>query len=138
MFKRIMVPIDLAHMDTQARALEVGGDLASRYGATAVYVGVTAQTPSKLAHNPHEFQEKLTDFAAAQGETHHIAVEAHTEISHDPSSDLDDCLLRAVDATGADLVVMASHIPGLAEYVWPSNGGKIAGHAQVSVMVVRG
>ena len=138
MFKRIMVPIDLAHLETQARALEVGGDLASRYGATAVYVGVTAQTPGKLAHNPKEFQEKLAGFAAGQGETHGIATQAHTEISHDPASDLDDCLLRAVETTQADLVVMASHIPGLADDVWPSNGGKIAGHAKVSVMVVRG
>lgn len=138
MFKRIMVPIDLAHLETQAHALAVAGDLAARYDATAVYVGVTAQTPGKLAHNPQEFQEKLASFAAAQGETHGIATQAHTEISHDPASDLDDCLLRAVKTTEADLVVMASHIPGLAEYVWPSNGGKVAAHAKVSVLVVRG
>jgi hypothetical protein len=32
---------------------------------------------------------------------------------------------------------MASHVPGLTEYVWPSNGGKLAGHAKASVFVVR-
>lgn len=137
MFKRIMVPVDLAHQDTQAHALRVAGELASQYGAAVTYVSVTAETPGKLAHNPTEFREKLAAFAAAQGESHGIATEAHTEISHDPASDLDDCLLRAIDTIGADLVVMASHIPGLADYIWPSNGGKIAGHAKVSVMIVR-
>jgi len=136
-FKRIMVPVDLAHPDTQAHALRVAGDLASHYAAAVTYVSVTAETPGKLAHNPTEFREKLAAFAAAEAESHGIATDAHTEISHDPTTDLDACLLRAVEATGADLVVMASHIPGLADYIWPSNGGKIAGHAKVSVMVVR-
>ena len=58
-------------------------------------------------------------------------------IAHDPTTDVDDALLKAVDETGADLVVMASHKPGLAEYFWPSNGGKLAGHTGVSVMLVR-
>ena len=63
---------------------------------------------------------------------------AHAAIAHDPTTEVDDALLRAVDETGADLVVMQSHIPGLIDYVWPSNGGKIAGHAKASVLVVRG
>lgn len=50
---------------------------------------------------------------------------------------MDDILLKAVKDTGADLVVMASHVPNIMDYVWPSNGGKIAEHAECSVMVVR-
>ena len=33
--------------------------------------------------------------------------------------------------------VRAQHLPGLTDYVWPSNGGKIAAHAKASVFVVR-
>ncbi|SDO71040.1 Nucleotide-binding universal stress protein, UspA family [Lutimaribacter pacificus] len=138
MFKRIMVPIDLAHKDKQTRALQCGADLARLYDVPLVYVGVTAETPGSLGHNPAEYSEKLTAFATAEGQARGIAASAHMELSHDPTSDMDDCLLRAIDATGSDLVVMASHIPGLAEYIWPSNGGKVAAHAKVSVMVVRG
>ena len=49
-------------------------------------------------------------------------------------------LLRSLrlSGTGADLVVMQSHVPGLMDYIWPSNGGKVAGHAKCSVLVVRG
>jgi nucleotide-binding universal stress UspA family protein len=57
--------------------------------------------------------------------------------SHDPAADLDPTLLKAVEETGADLVVMASHVPGLTDYIWPSNGGTVARRAKVSVMVVR-
>lgn len=138
MFKTIMVPIDLAHKDKQTRALQCGADLARLYSAQIVYVGVTAETPGSLGHNPTEYNEKLSDFAAAEGESHGIEASGHMELSHDPTSDMDDCLLRAIDTTGADLVVMASHIPGLSDYIWPSNGGKVAAHAKVSVMVVRG
>jgi nucleotide-binding universal stress UspA family protein len=46
-------------------------------------------------------------------------------------------LLSAINDAGADLVVMASHVPGLTEYVWPSHGGKIASHSTASVFVIR-
>ncbi len=137
MFKRIMVPVDLAHVETLDKAMTCASDLARQYGASVVYVGVTASTPGSVAHNPGEFADKLADFARAQGAAHGIAAEAHAVTSHDPTSDLDPSLLKAVEATGADLVVMASHVPGLTDYIWPSNGGTIAGHARVSVLVVR-
>ena len=59
-------------------------------------------------------------------------------VAHDPTTDLDDVLLKAVKDTGADIVVMQSHMPNILDYVWPSNGGKIAEHAKTSVFVVRG
>ncbi|WP_425407083.1 universal stress protein [Hwanghaeella sp.] len=137
MFKRIMVPVDLAHADKLEKALALAGDLASHYGAALVYVGVSASAPSSLAHTPEEYAEKLSGFAAEKGKAHGVSAEARSYISHDPTIDLDATLLKAVKETGADLVVMASHIPNVTDYVWPSNGGTIAAHADVSVMVVR-
>ena len=137
-FTRIMTPVDLAHAERMERSLQCGAELAALWGIPVVYVGVTAQTPGSVAHNPEEYGRKLAAFAAAQAEARGITAEAQAVVSHDPSTDLDDTLLKAVKDTGADLVVMASHVPGLTDYVWPSNGGKIAGHAAVSVMVVRG
>ncbi len=137
MFNRIMAPVDLAHTETLGKALMVTADMARQYGAGVVYVGVTAATPGKVAHNPAEFAEKLDAFAKSQALTLGIAAEAHAVVSHDPTTDVDDALLKAVGETGADLVVMASHVPGLTEYIWPSNGGKIASHSSASVFVVR-
>ncbi|MCT4369289.1 universal stress protein [Yangia mangrovi] len=137
MFTRIMVPVDLTHVDRLAKALNVAGDLAAHYGAQLVYVGVTAATPSAIAHTPEEYGERLADFAKAQGLAAGVTAGAHPVITHDPAVDLDPALVKAVAETGADLVVMASHIPGIADHFWPSNGGTIAARAKVSVMVVR-
>lgn len=138
MFSKIMVPVDLAHLAGLRRALDCAADLASHYGADLVYVGVTAETPGALGHNPAEYAEQLGAFAAEQAKTNGITATAHAMAAHDPTTDLDDNLFKAIDETGADLVVMQSHIPNLTDYIWPSNGGKLASHAKVSVMVVRG
>lgn len=137
MFKKIMTPVDLAHQGDLQKALQCSADLARHYGAEVVYVGVTAATPSKTAHNPEEFAEKLKAFAAAEAEKHGISASSDMVISHDPTIDVDDKLVAAVGETGADLVVMASHMPNVMDYVWPSNGGNVAEHAKCSVMVVR-
>ena len=68
---------------------------------------------------------------------HVIETGAHAIFSHDPAVDLDPALIKAAEEIGADLIVMASHIPNLMDYVWPSNGGTIAGHSKASVFVVR-
>ncbi|UYV35803.1 universal stress protein [Rhodobacteraceae bacterium D3-12] len=138
MFSNIMVPVDLAHIDDLRRALDCAGDLARHYDAKITFVGVTAAAPSATAHDPKEFQQKLTAFADKEGATFGVTTKAHTVISHDPATDLDNALLKATKETGADLVVMASHLPALKDYLWPSNGGKVAAHAACTVMVVRG
>lgn len=138
MYQHIMAPVDLAHIKGLSRALDVTADLAARWGAKVTYVGVTSALPGTGGHNPAEFTEHLKAFAADQASRHGIETDAHPAFSHDPSTDLDDTLLKALSDTGADLVVMQSHVPGLIDYIWPSNGGKIAGHAKVSVFVVRG
>ena len=46
-------------------------------------------------------------------------------------------MLKAIVNTGPDLVVIASHVPNVLDYVWPSNGGKVAERAKCSVFVVR-
>lgn len=137
MFKGIMAPVDLAHVDRLAAALDCAADLARHYGVPIVYVGVTSSAPSKVAHNPQEFGQKLGAFAEQQAAKHGVQASAHTAIAHDPTTDVDDALMRAIGETGSDLVVMASHVPNALDYIWPSNGGKLAEHAKCSVMVVR-
>ncbi|MXQ07145.1 universal stress protein [Alphaproteobacteria bacterium GH1-50] len=138
MYSTIMVPVDLAHLGTLTKALSTATDLAKHYDVPVVYVGVTSAAPGPLGHTPEEYGDKLSSFAAEQANAGGIKTSSQTLVSHDPTTDVDDALLQAVKDTGADLVVMASHLPGLADYVWPSNGGKIAAHSSASVFVVRG
>ena len=138
MFSTIVVPVDLAHAEKLTKALSCAADLAKHYGAKVIYLGVTSAAPGPLGHNPGEYAEKLAAFAAAQATERGIEAGSQAQVSHDPTIDLDKTILHAAEALNADLIVMASHIPGLADYLWPSNGGTIAGHAKASVMVVRG
>ncbi|MBY4675149.1 universal stress protein [Marinobacterium arenosum] len=137
MYSDIMVPVELAHIDHIGKALKVAADLARHYGAKVHYVGVTSALPSEVAHNPAEFTEKLQQFAADQGAAYGIDTQAHPLTSHDPTADLDLALEHAEQTIGADLVIMASHLPGFADHIFGSHGGHIASHSKLSVFIVR-
>ena len=137
MFRKIMAPVDLAHADKIGKALDAAADAAKHYDAELIYVGVTTALPGAVAHNPQEYERKLAEFAETSGAEQGVATGHKSYVSHDPASDLDATLLKAIDDLGIDLVVMASHIPNLQDYIWPSNGGKLATHAKCSVFIVR-
>ena len=137
MFKLMMVPVDLEHVEPLSNALSVAAGLAKHYSIPVCYVGVANEEPSRIAHNPAEYEKKLQAFTANQVAEHGHRADCRTFVGHDLVADVDDVLLKAVDAVGADLVVMASHVPTIVDYVWPSNGGKIAAHSNASVFVVR-
>ena len=137
MFQKIMAPVDLAHVAKLNKALEAAADMAKHFGAELCYVGVTGEQPSALGHTPKEYGEKLKAFADEQSTAHGIPTSSHPMISYDPTTELDDALMKAVTETGADLVVMGTHKPGLTDYIWPSNGSKIAAHSAASVFLVR-
>jgi nucleotide-binding universal stress UspA family protein len=138
MYKKIMVPIDLNHIERLEKALVTAADLAKHYRIPLCYVGVAAATPGSIAHNPHEFEDRMRAFGDEQATKHQLDNVTSTAcISHDPTVDLDSTLLKAVADTESDLVVMASHVPGLAEHLFASNAGYVAMHSKASVFVVR-
>lgn len=137
MYNKILTPIDLTHVDRLAKAVDTAIDLARHYGVPLVFVGVTEAAPSPVAHNPQEYARKLAAYAEEQGRAHGFAAEAKAYTAHDPATEIDDALLKAVAETGADLVVMASHAPTIGDALVPSHGGRLAAHTGVSVFLVR-
>ena len=139
MYRKILVPVDMTHMDKLSRALDTAIDIGKHYGASICYVAVTNSTPSGAAHNPKELASKLADFANEQGQTHGIKTESKVMSTADTAVELDHRLLEAIKETGADLVVMASHAPGIGDrlHIIHSNGSTIVKHSDVSVFVVR-
>lgn len=138
MYRRILIPIDLSHADKLDKALDAGADLAKRHGAQVTYVGVASDAPgSGGARTPEDFAQKMKDFATAQAEKHGIDATGTAIFCNDPAVELNDALLAAIKDTGSDLVVMASHVPGVPEHFFGSHGGATASHAKVSVFVVR-
>ncbi len=138
MYTKILVPIDLEHAAKLKRALATAADMAKLYNASVIYVGITAAEPTALGHNASEYAEKLETFAKEQGANYGISVGSKAIVLHDPAVDLSDALLEAVKDTGSDLVIMATHIPNVGDYLWPSNGGRLATHTDASVFLIRG
>ena len=137
MYKNLMVPVDLEHKEQITKALSVGVDLAKHYDANITVVSVTMSGPSAVARNPEEFAAKLDQFASEKSEELKKAIGTKVMLSHDPTIDIDDVLQKASSELNADLVVMASHVPGMAEHVFASRAGYLASHSDLSVMVVR-
>jgi len=137
MYEKIMVPVDLAHIDALQKSLQVSADMARHFKAEVCYVGVTANTPGPVGRTPAEYEQKLAAFAEAQGRLHGQPTDCRVIISHDPTADLDNLLVKAIDDVGADLVVMGTHLPHKVDAIMPSHGDKLAKHTKASVFLVR-
>ncbi|OOY27764.1 universal stress protein UspA [Thioclava sp. L04-15] len=138
MFNKIMVPVDLRHVEKMGKALSIVAELATTHDADVIFVGVTSPEPNALGHNPKEYEARLKEFASSKAAEKGYRTAAHMIVAHDPAIDLDKHLLEASKTLGTDLVVMATHLPNVADYVWASHGGHLAAHAQASVFLVRG
>lgn len=137
MYRKIMVPVDLAHLEVIEPALAQVADLARHYRAEVCYVGVTANTPGSVARTPAEYQQKLEAFASEQAKVHGQAVSAKTISTPDPIADLDDELIQAIEDVGADLVMMPTHPPEHLDVIMPSHGGRVATHTKASIFLIR-
>jgi len=137
MYSMIAVPVDLAHLGHLEKALRAAADLAKHYGATICYVGATTETPGPLGHTPAEYRAKLDAFAKAEGERNGITTRAKAIVCLDPTIDMDRHLIEAFKGENADLVVMASHIPGMKDHFFSSHAGWMAGHLDISVFIIR-
>lgn len=137
MYNKIMVPVDLAHLDALSKSLRVAADIARHYKAEVCYVSVTANTPGPVGRTPAEYEEKLAKFADEQAKLHGQPTHSRVFVSTDPTAELDGILVKAVEMLGADLVLMATHLPHKVDAIMPSHGDKIAKHTNVSVFLVR-
>lgn len=136
MYKAIMVPIDLAHA-AKGKAMI---DVARQRGGEAiriVLINVVADIPPHVAAElPGGIIEKAKENAhnvlEAMAQT--AGVEADIEVrSGTPAQ----AILAAAKERGADLIVIASHQPGLQDYLLGSTAARVVRHATCSVLVVR-
>ena len=137
MYTKIMVPVDLSHASTVEKAIKVAADIGKLYDASVCIVGVTASAPSSVAHNEQEFTEKLAQYAESKSAEHSLEFDHKVVHNNDPAVELDDALADACEAMGADLVVMASHVPGFMDHFFKSNASRLVAHTSISVMIVR-
>lgn len=137
MFKKIMIPVDLAHQDEMGRALDVAADLARSHDGALLLVSVTSGLPGSSGHNPGEFRAALSKMAGEVSAKSGLSVDSHTIISPDPTVTMAKDLVAAAAETDSDLIVMATHLPGIMDHIFGSHGGYVASHARMSVLLIR-
>lgn len=140
MFKRILVPVDLAEPGMIEPAVEQARMLAEASGGELRFINVqpTAAT-NILGYAATDLEDQIRMSA-----THDLSVLAG-KLAY-PAERLSSAVrfgtiyhevLGEGDAWGADLIVICSHRPSMASYLLGSNAQAIVRHARCSVFVLR-
>ncbi len=137
MYTHILVPVDLSVRQRLTKAVNVAADLARLYDAKLTLVSVSGGLQAKVSHSTAKYSRLLAEFAAEIAQVKEVVIETLNVPVPDPSVEVDAKLIEIISDLGIDLVVIASHQPGWAEYIVASHGGKLASHAPISVFVVR-
>ena len=136
MYKTILVPVDMSHIEAGKSMIDVArkqGDKDTRIILLHVIEDipnwVAAEIPAGiLEHSRQSIHEELKAIASA------ASVKAEVEIR--PGHPYKTILDKATEVE-ADLIIIASHKPGLQDYFLGSTAAKVVRHARCSVLVVR-
>jgi nucleotide-binding universal stress UspA family protein len=134
MYKTILVPIDLAHPEHGKEMIALAQAVATDEARIvllnvmeAVPSYVVAQLPAGLhAEQAKKAKAALADLARESG------AEVDVQSGHAPSA-----ILEGAQRIGADLIVIASHRPGLQDYFLGSTASRVVRHAPCAVLVHR-
>ncbi|MEJ6392522.1 universal stress protein [Gymnodinialimonas sp. 2305UL16-5] len=138
MYSKILVPVDLDHIDKLAKALDAAAQAAQASSGTVVYVNVVDAVPTPSPRTEGErMAERLKAFTKEQAEAHGIATQDHVALRGDLHLNVGSDIIRTAKEAECDLIVMASHIPGIRDHFLSSNAGYVASHAPISVHIVR-
>lgn len=140
MFKKILVPIDVSQSDSGAAGLKAAAELGGKAGAELVLLNVTSPVPNLVAVQlPSNYMDAAQESArkALEELASRVGLKSGSYEIQTAQGGAYDEILSAAKSSGADLIVVASHQPGLSDYLLGSTAGKIVRHATCSVLVVR-
>jgi nucleotide-binding universal stress UspA family protein len=136
MYKTILVPTDIAHLAEGKLTIDLAVAHASD-NTRIVLLNVVEEIPgwASVAIPTEIMQKSITDaqnklkaVASASGRKMDMIVRT----GHSYSTILD-----VVEEVESDLIIIASHRPGLQDYFLGSTAAKVVRHAPCSVLVVR-
>lgn len=137
MYKSIIVAIALDHENVAAALLDRAEKLVDPAGVVRVLTVVepipayvTAELPPDIFDGHVKAAQTALDALAVS----RVSRPVETELRFGgPASEI----MAAAEEHGADLIIVASHKPGLSTYFIGSTAAKVVRHAQCSVLVVR-
>jgi universal stress protein F len=136
MYRNIVVAVDIGHgelgrmlLEKAVGLLDEGGTIRLLYVLDEVPAYIAAELPEDLTRRRHaEARVELKGLAGDAGAP--VEVEVRTGA---PSGQI----LQCAEDTGADLIMIASHRPGLSDYFIGSTAARVVRHAQCSVLISR-
>ena len=136
MYKSILVPIDLAHRDIGEAMIKRAvalSDETAKITLLHVIGDIPAYAQSylpegQLQTNLDETRQTLTALANSTG------VEADVVVRYGSPSPV---ILDEADEREIDLIIIASHHPGLKDYLMGSTASRVVRHADCSVLINR-
>jgi nucleotide-binding universal stress UspA family protein len=136
MYKTILVPIDISHIEAGNLMIDVArkhSDKETRIILLHVIEDVpnwvAVELPKGLLENSRQSaKEKIQAIANASS----IRAEVEIRSGHPYKN-----ILEKAKEEEADLIIIASHKPGLQDYFLGSTAAKVVRHAPCSVLVVR-
>jgi nucleotide-binding universal stress UspA family protein len=135
-YKAILVPIDVTQAEKGKVAIDVARVLGEE-GARIMLINVVENIPAYVAAEiSGDINEKAREDAhgVLENMVKAAGVKADVEVrSGSPAT----AILAAAEEEGADLIIVASHQPGLQDYLLGSTAGRVVRHATCSVLVVR-
>jgi nucleotide-binding universal stress UspA family protein len=136
MYRNILVPVDMSHKGRGATMLEVAKRLADD-GARITLLSIVEDVPSYVMV---QLPEHVIDEAKAiaHEELEAIAAEAGVEADIEVGRGrAHSAILAHAERSGVDLIVIASHDPGLQDYLLGSTAARVVRHANCTVLVIR-
>ena len=136
MFKTILVPIDMAHVAEGKANIDIAAQHADA-GAKIILLNVVEDIPNwAAAELPTNLQEN--SLKKAQAELQEIARVTGRDLDVEVQSGRSyRTILEVADQRQVDLIIIASHRPGLQDYFLGSTAAKVVRHATCSVLVIR-
>ena len=136
MYKTILVPIEMGHLEAGKKTIDIAVEHAAE-GAKIILLNVVEEVPNWAAINlPADLVDK--NIASSRDELKAIATASGLKMSVEVRTGHSyNTILDVAKDVGADLIIVASHRPGLQDYLIGSTAAKVVRHATCSVLVVR-
>ncbi len=139
MFKKILVPIDLAHIEKSSLLIDQASKFAEQGDGELVLLNVIPEISGYIAV---ELPSGLDEMALSHSKSelqalvkkHGLAPSTKIKVKHGtPANEI----LNVASDEHIDLIMIASHKPGLSDYLLGSVAAKVVRHAHCTVMVLR-
>ncbi|ANK90787.1 MULTISPECIES: universal stress protein [Rhizobium] len=136
MYRKIIVAIALGRLDRgenilrkAASLLDAGGQIVALNVVEDVPTYVAIELPANMLEDAmKDGRDKLEALVAATGVT------ATIDIRNGPPA---KAIISAAESHGADLIILASHVPDFSNYFIGATADRVVRHAKCSVLVER-